>query len=67
MCEELQNGSLPLLIPTPNGRDDAGTNRDCFILNPSAKSSLHLEMFNFLGTYYILTKNNVYKNTKVDF
>lgn len=49
MCEELQNGSLPLLIPTPNGRDDTGANRDCFILNPAVKSSLHTRMFNFLG------------------
>ena len=23
-CEELQNGSLPLLIVTPNGRDESG-------------------------------------------
>lgn len=50
MCDELQNGSLPLLIPTPNGRDEAGTNRDCFLLNPNAKSILHLNMFRFLGT-----------------
>lgn len=49
MCEELQNGSLPLLILTPNGRDEAGTNRDCFILNPSASSSQNLKMFEFLG------------------
>ena len=49
MCDELQNGSLPLLIPTPNGRDEAGTNRDCFLLNPSAKTCLHLNMFRFLG------------------
>lgn len=49
MCDELQNGSLPLLIPTPNGRDDAGTNRDCFLLNPMAKSPLHMNMFRFLG------------------
>ncbi|XP_017782464.1 PREDICTED: E3 ubiquitin-protein ligase HERC2 isoform X2 [Nicrophorus vespilloides] len=49
MCDELQNGSLPLLIPTPNGRDEAGTNRDCFLLNPLAKSCLHLNMFRFLG------------------
>lgn len=49
MCDELQNGSLPLLIPTPNGRDDAGPNRDCFVLNPTAKSCLHLNMFRFLG------------------
>ncbi|KAK5650580.1 hypothetical protein RI129_001609 [Pyrocoelia pectoralis] len=49
MCDELQNGSLPLLIPTPNGRDEAGTNRDCFLLNPTAKTCLHLNMFRFLG------------------
>ncbi|XP_018562377.1 E3 ubiquitin-protein ligase HERC2 isoform X2 [Anoplophora glabripennis] len=49
MCDELQNGSLPLLIPTPNGRDEAGVNRDCFILNPLAKTCLNLNMFRFLG------------------
>lgn len=49
MCDELQNGSLPLLIPTPNGRDDNGTNRDCFLLNPTADSPLHINMFRFLG------------------
>jgi E3 ubiquitin-protein ligase HERC2 len=49
MCDELQNGSLPLLIPTPNGRDDAGTNRDCFLFSPMAKSPLHMNMFRFLG------------------
>ncbi|XP_048506982.1 E3 ubiquitin-protein ligase HERC2 isoform X2 [Athalia rosae] len=49
MCDELQNGSLPLLIPTPNGREDNGTNRDCFLLNPTATSDLHINMFQFLG------------------
>ncbi|KAK9875133.1 hypothetical protein WA026_005926 [Henosepilachna vigintioctopunctata] len=49
MCDELQNGSLPLLIPTPNGRDEDGANRDCFILNPTSKTCLHLNMFRFLG------------------
>lgn len=49
MCDELQNGSLPLLIPTPNGREDNGTNRDCFLLNPMATSDLHMNMFQFLG------------------
>lgn len=50
MCEELQNGLTPLLIVTPNGRDESGANRDCFLLNPAAKSSLHMSMFRFLGT-----------------
>ena len=49
MCDELQNGSLPLLIQTPNGRDDTGVNRDCFIINPAATSHIHLSMFRFLG------------------
>ena len=49
MCDELQNGSLPLLIVTPNGRDESGSNRDCFILNPDAISPVHLSMFKFLG------------------
>ncbi|XP_017159836.1 E3 ubiquitin-protein ligase HERC2 isoform X1 [Poecilia reticulata] len=49
MCEELQNSLTPLLIVTPNGRDESGANRDCFLLNPAAKSSLHMSMFRFLG------------------
>lgn len=49
MCDELQNGSLPLLIVTPNGRDESGANRDCFILNPEARSPIHINMLKFLG------------------
>lgn len=53
MCEELQNGSLPILIQTPNGREDTGTSRDCFILNPSATAKIHMKMFEFLGMNYL--------------
>ncbi|XP_048855280.1 LOW QUALITY PROTEIN: E3 ubiquitin-protein ligase HERC2 [Brienomyrus brachyistius] len=49
MCEELQNGLTPLLIVTPNGRDESGANRDCFLLSPAARSPLHMNMFRFLG------------------
>ncbi|AWP11407.1 putative E3 ubiquitin-protein ligase HERC2-like [Scophthalmus maximus] len=49
MCEELQNALTPLLIVTPNGRDESGANRDCFLLNPAAKSPLLMSMFRFLG------------------
>ncbi|XP_061744248.1 E3 ubiquitin-protein ligase HERC2 isoform X2 [Nerophis ophidion] len=49
MCEELQNALTPLLIVTPNGRDESGANRDCFLLNPASKSPLHMTMFRFLG------------------
>ncbi|KAG7254788.1 hypothetical protein CRUP_026881 [Coryphaenoides rupestris] len=52
MCEELQNGLTPLLIVTPNGRDESGANRDCFLLNPAAKSPLHMNMFRFLVVIY---------------
>lgn len=53
MCDELQNGSLPLLIVTPNGRDESGANRDCFLLNPSLISPLQQNMFRFLGEMFV--------------
>lgn len=59
MCEELQNGSLPLLILTPNGREEAGTNRDCFIFNPNAASSQELKMFQFLGM--LMVRSSAFK------
>ncbi|XP_075155337.1 E3 ubiquitin-protein ligase HERC2 [Haematobia irritans] len=49
MCDELQNGSVPLLIGTPNGRGEAGANRDCFLLDPTLTSVLQMNMFRFLG------------------
>uniref|UniRef100_A0A0B7BGT1 HECT-type E3 ubiquitin transferase n=2 Tax=Arion vulgaris TaxID=1028688 RepID=A0A0B7BGT1_9EUPU len=49
MCEELQNGSVPLLIVTPNGRDESGANRDCFLLNPMLHQPVYQNMFKFLG------------------
>lgn len=54
MCEELQNALTPLLIVTPNGRDESGANRDCFLLNPAAKSPLHMNMFRFLGIVQLI-------------
>jgi hypothetical protein len=47
--QELQSKSLPLLLPTPNGRHAVGFNRDKWVLNPSSKSQTHMEMFAFLG------------------
>ena len=49
MYLELQSPSLPLLIRTPNGRHSVGQNREKWILNPSASSSLHMDMYSFLG------------------
>lgn len=49
ICEELQNGLTPLLIVTPNGRDESGANRDCYLFNPAARAPVHGGMFRFLG------------------
>lgn len=49
MCEELQNGSLPLLIPTPDSRDEVEGVQKSFLLNPLARSQIHNDMFKFLG------------------
>lgn len=49
MCDELQNGSVPLLIQTPNGRGESGGNRDCYLLDPTLSSVLQMNMFRFLG------------------
>ena len=49
MCDELQNGTLPLLISTPNSREEGSVQSDYFIINPLAKEKKHKEMFRFLG------------------
>ena len=49
MCDELHGNVLNLLIPTPNGRDEAGTSRDCYLFNPTLSSQGHLNNYRFLG------------------
>jgi len=61
MCDELQNGSLPLLIVTPNGRDESGANRDCYLFNPMLKAQLHQNMFKFLGRLFNIILYNTRK------
>mmetsp|Transcript_23102 Transcript_23102/g.28634 ORF Transcript_23102/g.28634 Transcript_23102/m.28634 type:complete len:258 (+) Transcript_23102:8732-9505(+) len=59
---EMESGYVPLLIKSPNNRNDHGSNRDCFILDPSSKSPAHLEMFKYLGAFIafsILSKSPV--------
>ena len=53
---------MPLLIKSPNNKNDHGTNRDCFILNPTSTSPSHLEMYKYLGGFIafgILSKSPV--------
>lgn len=62
MAKELELPVLPLLIKTSNNRNDHGSNRDCFMINPSSRSPTHLEMFKFFGawlSFCILTKSPV--------
>ncbi|XP_060677251.1 probable E3 ubiquitin-protein ligase HERC1 isoform X1 [Hemiscyllium ocellatum] len=49
MCQELETGVVDLLIATPNGTAEVGSNRDRFLLNPSACTAEHLQQFKFLG------------------
>ena len=41
--------NLNLLCPSPNNDAKLGKGRDKFVINPSAKSSYHLQLFEFLG------------------
>uniref|UniRef100_A0A4W3J8I3 HECT-type E3 ubiquitin transferase n=1 Tax=Callorhinchus milii TaxID=7868 RepID=A0A4W3J8I3_CALMI len=49
MCQELETGVVELLVATPNGTAEVGSNRDRFLLNPSACTEEHLLQFKFLG------------------
>ena len=47
--QELKSGAVPLLIPTPNAKNEIGYNRDRFLFNPSLTSEEYLKQFKFLG------------------
>jgi hypothetical protein len=49
ICQELQTGTLPLLIPCPNALSDTGQNRDTWLLNSNSTRKDQIEMFKFLG------------------
>lgn len=46
---DLKSPYLPLFIPTMNQKNEHGSSRDCFTLNPKANSPAQKEMFEFLG------------------
>ncbi|XP_028516065.1 probable E3 ubiquitin-protein ligase HERC1 isoform X2 [Exaiptasia diaphana] len=49
MCQELEEGIVPLLIHSPNATSEVGFNRDRFLLNPAATTDDDLILFKFLG------------------
>ena len=51
LCKELMSSILPLLIPTPNNKNNHGQYRECWIVNPSSTSPTHLELFKFFGIF----------------
>lgn len=52
MCVELTTGIVPLLVQTPNGRNDEGYNRDRYLFNPDLDTTDHLQLFKFLGILF---------------
>jgi E3 ubiquitin-protein ligase HERC1 len=52
MVQELENGTVPLLIPTPNSVNQEGYNKDRFLLNPRCSLDEDLELFKFLGILF---------------
>ena len=62
IVQEMEDGLVPLLIKSPNNRNDHGANRDCYILNPDSTSPAMLEMYKYLGGFIafgILSKSPV--------
>lgn len=51
VVNEMESGLVPLLIKSPNNRNEHGPNRDCFVLDPTSKSPSHLLMFKYLGAF----------------
>nr|XP_026694983.1 probable E3 ubiquitin-protein ligase HERC1 isoform X2 [Ciona intestinalis] len=49
ICQELENGTVNLLIPTPNSTTEAGQHGDSFVFNPSLTSPEDAQMFKFFG------------------
>ncbi len=46
---EFESGVLPLMIKSPNNRNNHGDNRECFVVNQNSKTPTHEEMFKFFG------------------
>ena len=44
MCEELQSNAIDLFCKTQNQKNDFGEQREKWVLNPSSKKPIHIEM-----------------------
>ena len=62
IAAELEKGVVPLLIRSPNNKNEHGTNRDCFILDSRSKTPAHKFMFKYFGgflAYAFLSKSPI--------
>ena len=60
IAHELEQGVVPVLIRSPNNRNEHGINRDCFILDSRSKTPAHKTLFRYFGgflAYAFLTKS----------
>merc|ERR1712060_806641 len=60
IAHEMEIGAAPVLIKSPNNKNEHGTNRDCFILDSRSSTPAHKLMFRFFGgylAYSFLTKS----------
>ena len=51
IASELEKGVVPILIRSPNNRNEHGTNRDCFILDSRSNTPAHKMMFKYFGGF----------------
>jgi len=49
MSADLMSHATPLFVECPNQKNNVGLNREKWVINPSANSSIHLAMYEFLG------------------
>lgn len=49
IAQELENGTMNLLIQAPNARNKTGFNTDRYVFNPSCTSSKDIKHFKFFG------------------
>lgn len=51
VAAEVQSSALPLLVKTPNNRNDHGSHRECWTLNAAATTPTHAALFRLLGHF----------------
>ena len=49
MCDELQSDYIDLIIKTPNNKNNLGSLRDRFMVNPNSNKNNHKKAYSFIG------------------